>query len=92
MSQEVEVTKKIEGCDADQVDELSFLAYGRLVSILRKTHLKYGNHTGAEYSRMMDDGDKSKLRDQLMEIWFGTIKSPGPETGMLPPSYIDSEK
>lgn len=87
LNPEVEVMDKIKKHYADQIEELSFQEYGRLVALLRKSHPQYGNYTGAEYFRMMGDGDQSKFRDQLMEIWFESIKFPKPEIdSMLPPS------
>ena len=87
LNSEVEIMDKIKKYYADQIEELSFQEYSRLVALLRKSHLQYGGYTGAEYFRMMDDGDTSKFRDQLMEIWFESIKSSEPEIdSMLPPS------
>lgn len=81
---EVEIIDKIKECYADRIQKLSFVEYGRLVSLLRESHLEFGGYTGAEYFRMMDDGDNPKFRDTLMEKWFESIKSTGHKTNTTP--------
>ena len=87
LNPEVEIMDKIKKYYSDQIEELSFIEYDRLASLLCQTHTEFGNYTGAEYFQMMDDGDNLKFCDQLMEKWFKSIQSPGSEINPLLQSH-----
>lgn len=71
LSPEAQVMMEVRLAYKKNVEELSFTKYGRLVKLMKESHLEYFGYTGAAYYTILE---KSKHQGIMMDTFFKKAK------------------
>ena len=71
LSPEAQVMMEIWLAYKEKVEELTFSEYGRLIKLMKRSHIEYCGYTDAAYYTMLG---KFKYRDIMMDIFFKKAK------------------